>query len=253
MSPPGRPKGEYRSVQHEGTPVSDARDRLTLGRWVSDPGAASPGRPAFMFDRGDLGASLRDVAVVLRSGGMAPARARLAAGARQVLLADGALRDIAVMQGAIAEFGAARVGAWLPLKRMEVGWALDSQSNGDFKCMVPSNPEARWEVLDSGLQCTGTEARACIDSLARLGVTTVLVSVDMRDERDLDLCAGLMQRFGSMLWFSPLDETAADLASWVEFGQVDRLVLPQSRAADAQAEQLLARFGRSRIDSGLAA
>ncbi len=25
MSPPGRPKGEYRSAKHEGTPVSAAR------------------------------------------------------------------------------------------------------------------------------------------------------------------------------------------------------------------------------------
>jgi hypothetical protein len=27
MSPPGRPKGEFRSAKHEGTPVSRTRDR----------------------------------------------------------------------------------------------------------------------------------------------------------------------------------------------------------------------------------
>jgi len=44
MSPPGRPKGEYRSAEHEGTPVSLSRtdvERLAhLARLEIDPGAA---------------------------------------------------------------------------------------------------------------------------------------------------------------------------------------------------------------------
>ena len=226
---------------------------LTIARWVKGPVVGSPAQAAFMFDRGDIPTRLSNVGVVLESGGLAQARARLAAGARQVLLADSALRDSAVMRSAVAEFGADRVGAWLPLKRMEVGWSLDSQSNGDFKCMVPSNPQARWEVLTSDMQRTGAEAGGWIEQLARLGVTTVLLSVDMHDERDLDLCAGLMERFAERLWFSPLTAASADLASWVEFGQVRRLVLQGGHSADALAEQLLARFGSPRAAAALAA
>jgi len=216
---------------------------LTLARWVTRPSTASPAHSAFMFDRGEPSARSSSIAVVLEGGGLAQARARLAAGARQVLLADAALRDISVMCSAVAEFGAARVGAWLPVKRMEVCWSLDSQSNGDFKCMVPTHPQARWEVLTSDLQCTGTDVGRWIEQLVGVGVTTVFISVDMHDERDLDLCAGLMERFGARLWFSPLTAADADLASWVEYGQVSRLVLPDSDAADALARRLMARFG----------
>ena len=35
MSPPGRPKGEYRSAQHEGTPVDPERRRLTYALLLS--------------------------------------------------------------------------------------------------------------------------------------------------------------------------------------------------------------------------
>jgi hypothetical protein len=225
--------------------MTRGRDVLTLARWVGAPAAASPTQTAFMFDRGEPAARLSNIGVVLESGGLAQARARLAAGARQVLLADAALRDISVIRSAVGEFGAPRVGAWLPVKRMEVCWSLDSQSNGDFKCMVPTNPQARWEILNSDARRTGTEVGAWIEQLTRLGITTVLISVDMQDERDLDLCAGLMERFGARLWFSPLSPFSSpgpDLGAWVEFGQVRQLVLPDSNAANALAGQLMARF-----------
>ncbi len=230
----------------QGAPMKPERRALTLARWVKRPAAGSLEQPQFMFDRGEPAAPLQNVSLVLPSTDLSVMRARLAAGARQVLLADGTLRDMALIQSAVAEFGGTRVGAWLPLRRMEVCWALDSHSNGDFKCMVPSNPQARWEVLSVDRQRTGTEAGGWIDRLARSGVKTVLVSVDMQDDRDLDLCAGLMERFGDLLWFSPLDETTADFASWVEFGQVSRLVLPDGAAGDAVAKQLTERFGSPR-------
>ena len=232
-----------------------SRDPLRLARWVATPAAASPTQAVFMFDRGEPSARLSNIGVVLQSGGLAQARARLAAGARQVLLADAALRDISVIRDAVAEFGAERVGAWLPEKRMEVCWSLDSQSNGDFKCMVPTNPQARWEALGHDGGRTGTEIGTWIEQLAALGVTTILISVDMHDERDLDLCAGLMERFAARLWFSPLSPfgtPGADLAAWVEFGQVRQLVLPAGDAADALAGQLTARFGSPRVAAELA-
>lgn len=222
---------------------------LTVARWLSGPAVTSPTHPAFMFDDGELPARLPPIGVVLRSGGLSQARARLAAGARQVLLADAALADASLVRAAVAEFGAARLGVWLPAARMEVCWSLDSQSNGDFKCMVPSDPQARWEVLASDMRRTGIDACRWIEQLVRQGASTILVSVDMRDERDLDLCAGLMERFTHALWFSPLAALDADLTPWVDFGRVTRLVLPAG--ADARAEQRLARAGASRTSAEL--
>lgn len=219
---------------------------LTLARWVKRPAAAAIEQPLFMFDQGETPPFLPKLNLVLERGGLGQARARLAAGVHRVLLADAALRDASVMRSALAEFGAGRVGAWLPAKRMAVSWALDSQSNGDFKCMVPCNPQARWEVLGSDRQPTGTPAEGWIEQLVQMGVSTLLVSVDMNDERDLDLCAGLIERFGDRLWFSPLDATDADVASWVEFGQVRQLVLPDNAGANALAAQLRGRFGSTR-------
>jgi fumarate reductase subunit C len=39
MSPPGRPKGEYRSAQHEGTPMSLQRSQSLL--WLAQRGSAA--------------------------------------------------------------------------------------------------------------------------------------------------------------------------------------------------------------------
>jgi hypothetical protein len=57
MRPPGRPKGEYRSAQHEGTPVSEAVSRLARSRlaFLGHIGPASHpptrGEPAGWFAR----------------------------------------------------------------------------------------------------------------------------------------------------------------------------------------------------------
>ena len=50
MSPPGRPKGEYRSAQHEGTPVSAAgplpRRSLSTGQMMAPTGPWGTARSA---------------------------------------------------------------------------------------------------------------------------------------------------------------------------------------------------------------
>lgn len=226
--------------------MSSRRRPLTIARWAKGRTQAPYAQPVFMLDSDLLPARLSNVSVVLESGGLAQARIRLAAGARRVLFADALLHDISLMRSAIAEFGAERVGVWLPARRASVSWALDTQSNGDFKCMAPSNPQARWEVLTSDMRHVGPEAGAWVEQLVRLGVGTILISVDMQDDRDLDLCAGLVERFGERLWFSPLTDLEADLAPWVEFGQVSGLVLPDVATAGATAERLTERFGSAR-------
>jgi hypothetical protein len=39
MSPPGRPKGEYRSAKHEGTPVNPARPPEVAHSCLAGPAA----------------------------------------------------------------------------------------------------------------------------------------------------------------------------------------------------------------------
>jgi len=233
--------------------MSGHRRPLTIARWAKGSAAVLHDHPMIMLDRDGLPSQLSNVSVVLEGGGLAQARVRLAAGARQVLLADAVLHDISLMRSALSEFGAGRVGAWLPARRAAVSWALDTQSNGDFKCMAPSNPQARWEVLTGDMRHTGPEVGTWVEQLARMGVGTILISVDMQDDRDLDLCAGLVERFGEQLWFSPLSDADTDLASWVEFGQVRRLVLPDMPAAGVLTERLMARFGAPRAAQELAA
>lgn len=225
--------------------MSTSTKSLTLARWLTQGPALGPAQAqqSFMMDRGPTSARLNRISVVLPGAGLTQARARLAAGAQQVLFADAARLDPALMRAALAEFGAERVGAWLPTRRMPVSWALDTQSNGDFKCMAPSHPQTRWEVLGSDLQGTGMDAAVWLEQLAKMGVGTLLVSATLQDDRDLDLCAGLVEDLGQRLWLSPLKAQGVALSDWVEFGQVRRLVLADDAAGQAQARQLAARFG----------
>jgi hypothetical protein len=198
---------------------------LTIRRWASPTGAPFA-EPVFVTDAGGPPESLRGASVILPTQGEDRARQHLSAGAAQVLVADAALLDAAQVARMAGEFGAGRIGVWVPARRMEVSWALDEVSNADFKCLVPSTPVASWEVLKSDLTRTGTEVGWWIAQMLAQGASTVLAGVDMADDRDLDICAGLVERFGDRLWFSPLADPEPDLLPWVRFGQVRRLVVP---------------------------
>lgn len=225
---------------------------LQLATWTST-GVSNAAGPQFMFDRGTVPNRLAGVSVVLETGGLARARMRLEAGASQVLLGDTALHQLALVRAAVEEFGRARTGVWVPARRAPVSWSLDSDSNCDFKCMVPSNPQARWDVLRADRLQAGLDVRRWVEKLLAQGVGTVLLAVDMQDDRDLDVCAGLVEEFGPALWFSPLDQPAGDFASWVEYGQVRRLVLPQGPGRAALARSLLEKFGPAAVAAGVAA
>ena len=61
MSPPGRPKGEYRSAQHEGSPVSapgrperECRSAQREGSPVNAKPALKPGFPASIYSSNPL-------------------------------------------------------------------------------------------------------------------------------------------------------------------------------------------------------
>jgi hypothetical protein len=210
---------------------------LTLGRWASSEGAPE-GAPVFLFDRGDPPSDLAGARIVLPQGGLSRGEELLAAGAEQVLFADAALLDSTLIESAAGRFGSGKVGVWLPLRRMGVSWSLDCFSNADFKCLTPSLAVPTWEVLKSDFSPTGTEAGWWIGQMLALGASTVVISKDLEDERDLDICADMVERFGASLWFSPLAEPQADPAPWVRFGKVRRLILPEGRCGEEALQAL---------------
>lgn len=198
-------------------------DALNLRRWTAI-GAEPPAGPAFMFD-GDLPDDLSRVTVVMPGGGRERARELARRGADCVLLGEAALRDSTLIPSLIAELGEGRAGVWVPARRMSVSWALDRDSNADFRCVAPSRPAPAWDVLDSQGNGTGTDAAWWTGEMLKRGAAMALHAVDMGDA-DLNICAGLTEEYGPRLWFTPLREPDADLRPWVQYGHVRNLVLP---------------------------
>ena len=219
--------------------MSAPTTHLTIRRWTAAKNAPFA-EPVFLMVTENLPTALTNATVVLPHQALEHAERCFAAGAAQVLLADAALLDSAQIGAMAQRFGSGRAGVWLPAKRMEVRWEMDTASNADFKCMVPSVAKPSWEVLKSDLARTGTEAGWWIEQMIQLGAATVLVSADIDDEHDLNICADLVERFGTKLWVSPLSERAHDLAPWIESAKVTQLALPHHPCFDAEAERLMA-------------
>ncbi len=179
-----------------------------------------------MMDAEDLPQDLSGIAIVVPKAGTARAKQLLTAGARQVLLGDAALLDSALVKQLADQFGGERIGLWLPAKRMEVSWSLDLDCNADFRCLTPSLGAPSWEVIKSDDSRTGTEVGWWAEQMLTLGASIVLVGTfDLVDDVDLNICAGLTERFGPRLWFTPLGDQVSDLAPAVRFGNVTQLVL----------------------------
>ena len=103
--------------------------------------------------------------------------------------------------------------------------------------MTQKNPRGptkrlRWARGIRGGSGTGTLARWWLTAMRELGASRFLVRVDMLDDTDLNLCAGLVEELGDELWIGPLQEPAPKLADWVDYGQCRQIVLPA--AAHAQ-------------------
>jgi hypothetical protein len=154
------------------------------------------------------------------------ARELLAGGTAKVYLGHAALVDASAIGRLSAEFGRDRIGVYVPVKRMEVSWAIDTLSNADFKFMRPSVGEPCWEILDGCGERTGTHAAWWIGEMLAGGASSALVRVEMEDDADLNICAGLVERFGERLWLSPHDCSPAQLARLTIEGKAHQLVLP---------------------------
>lgn len=179
--------------------------------------------------------------VVLASGDEQRAATLLTAGADCVYVGEAALDDSTVIDRLVAAHGAERIGIYAPLRRQSVSWSFETVSNADFKTVTPSHCEPAWEVLRADGAGTGTLASWWLAALRELGPSHFLVQVDVRDDTDLNLCAGLVEEFGSTLWIGPLTEAAPKLADWVDYGQCRQIVL--SGTAYAQRAALLDETG----------
>jgi len=173
--------------------------------------------------------------VVLRATGRERARELMARGAARVLLGEAALLDSSLIETLSKELGAEKVGVWVPARRLEVNWALDITSNADFRCITPSCAKPAWEVLKGDGSRSGTEAGWWLGQMLERGASLALLGVDIADDTGLNLCAELMEQFGTRLWLTPLADFDADLLPWVLYGQARNLAIPDIEHYDEAA------------------
>ena len=186
--------------------------------------AAGFGAP-LVFDSPALPASLGGWAgVVAVRGDEARIAALLERGAARVFIGDAALADPAVIER-LQRFGAARLGLYMRARRMANQWSFDATSNADFRIVVPSVCEPAWELLRSDGAVGATHAHQWIERTMQRGARLVLMQVDISDDADLNLCAGLAERLGDTVCFAPADDPAPRLDEWVRYGRVRHIAL----------------------------
>ncbi|HEY0885826.1 MAG TPA: hypothetical protein VGE20_11120 [Ramlibacter sp.] len=191
----------------------------------------SAGAPTFVsYWPGMPVARVREIAaaVILRAESEEKATALLATGITKVFLGEAALRDAGAVPRLLDRFGPSRLGLHLAVRRQAVGWAFDTESNEDFSVVTPSLCDPAWEVLKSDRQPSGVRADTVVDLMLQRGVESFLVQVDIGDDADLNLCAGMVERLGDKLWMAPLDQPRAPIADWIRYGRAMQLALPVS-------------------------
>lgn len=156
----------------------------------------------------------------------ARAVALLEAGAARVFVGEAAIRDSGVIGRLAGRFGSARIGVYVAARRMEVAWSFETVSNADFKGVTPSICEPCWEILRADGSRSGIRAPWWLGEMIKLGAAAALLRVDIVDDTDLNLCAGLVEDLGERLWLGPLDHAEPALADWVAYGRLERIVLP---------------------------
>ena len=161
-------------------------------------------------------------------GGEARIRAILDAGARHIFIGEDALLDAALVEKLAAEYGSGRIGLHVPVRRMLVNWSMDSDSNADFRVMTPSLCEPCWEILRADGSRSGTHAGWWLGEMFGRGASQALIQVDLADDADLNILAGLTERWRERLWLAPLNDPAPDLQAWVDLGGATRLAVPEA-------------------------
>lgn len=190
---------------------------------------ASPAQPTLICCTPRLASVpslVKNAQVVLAGESEATAISLLQAGAKKVFLGEAALLDSSAVTRLVLTFGSERVGLHLPVQRQAVSWSFETESNEDFNVVTPSLCEPVWEVLRANGTLSGVRAANWVDAMLQHGVSTILLRADIRDDADLNLCAGLAETVGDKLWVAPLTDSNPPFADWIEFGQVTQLALP---------------------------
>ncbi len=193
--------------------------------------------PDFVIDDGTWAGDIVAVqGIVLPAADEGRARHWLEAGARRVFLGEAALADGELVGRLAAEYGGDRIGVYVPATRMEVSWSLDTVSNADFSVVTPSVCEPAWEILRADGGRTGTFAGWWIRAMFERGAAEAILRVDIRDDADLNICAGLTEDLGDRLWFAPWDAADNDFMEWTTWGKVQRIAV---EPADLDADPRL--------------
>lgn len=221
-------------------PVAAQESAPAVRRWLAWDDSTDLGADDFVCDGpGAEAVAALCAGVILAGDDEQRAATLLAAGADCVFVGEAALLDSTVVDRLVAAHGAERIGIYAPLGRQSVSWSFETVSNADFKTVTPSHCEPAWEVLRADGNGTGTLAGWWLKAMRELGASRFLVRVDIRDDTDLNLCAGLVEDLGEALWIGPLQDAAPCLVDWVDYGRCRQLVLPD--AAFAQCAVLLGR------------
>lgn len=183
--------------------------------------------PDFLIHDGHwVGDATAVAGIVLPEAGEAIARGFLAMGAPRIFLGAAALLDSALVERLARDYGSESVGLFLPVARMAISWSLETESNADFKTVMPSIGEPGWEILGSDDGRTGTLVQWWLAAMFERGASSAILRVDIVDDTDLNICAGLVERFGDKLWFAPRSSVGNRLADWRCWGGVRRFAVP---------------------------
>lgn len=213
---------------------------IALRRWVAFGDEADIGPNDLVFDAPGVEAIAAFCAgIVLPTGDEQRVATLLAAGSDCVYLGEPALLDSAAVERLSSTYGGAHIGIYARVRRQTVSWSFETVSNADFKTVAPSHCEPAWEVLHADDSGSGTLASWWLKAMRDLGATSFLVQVDINDDTDLNLCAGLVEELGDALWIGPLAQPAPRLAEWIGYGQCRRLVLPASLYAHSDGQLIL--------------
>jgi hypothetical protein len=188
---------------------------------------AAPRQPDFLIDDGRWlgdGTSIRGI--VLPTQNEQRARGLLEMAVPIVFLGEAALVDGELPARLASEYGRGRIGVYLPVRRQQVSWALETQSNADFRTFSPSHCEPAWEVLRADGSPTGTLATWWLGVMLESSASSAVIQVDIADDVDLNLCAGLMELHAQRLWFAPLTAGVNRYAEWLQWGKVRQLAVP---------------------------
>jgi hypothetical protein len=146
-------------------------------------------------------------------------------GAARVLVGEAALADRGLVARLATRYGGERVGVYVPARRTANQWSFETTSNADFKVVTPSCCEAAWDVLRADGSGTGLSAQRWVEAMVEAGARSALVQVDIEDDADLNLCAGLVEVLADQVCLTPAAQQAPVLDDWVRFGRARWIAL----------------------------